>query len=126
MKTITNLGRFALAAVALGAAGVALAQAGPLAAAISSGQVGEQADGYLGAAKPVSGDIKAQLESLNIKRRAAYTDQASKHGVSLSDWAATIGCQTLRRVGPGETYRLPDGAWRTKGADPIALPSVCG
>ncbi|MBV9842911.1 MAG: YdbL family protein [Sphingomonadaceae bacterium] len=106
--------------------GVALAQSGPIAAAISAGQVGEQADGYLGVAKPVSADVKAQVEAINIKRRAAYTDQASAHGVALSDWAATIGCQTLRRVSAGETYRLLDGVWRTKGAEPIALPSVCG
>ncbi len=115
----------AAAALALGS-GVALAQSGPLAAAVASGQVGEQADGYMGAAKPVSGDIKAQMDALNIKRRAAYTDQASAHGVALSDWAATIGCQTLKRVGTGEAYRLPDGVWHTKGAEPIALPSVCG
>ena len=123
MKTF----RIALVALALaGGGGIAFAQSGPLAAAISSGQVGEQADGFVGVAKPVSGDVKAQVEALNIKRRAAYTDQASKHGVALSDWAATIGCQTLKRVGTGEAYKLADGVWRTKGAEPIALPSVCG
>jgi uncharacterized protein YdbL (DUF1318 family) len=126
MKTFIARGRIALAAALLAGSSLAVAQTGPLAAAITAGQVGEQADGYVGVAKPVSPDIKAQVESLNIKRRAAYTDQASKHGVALSDWAATIGCQTLKRVGSGEAYRLPDGVWRTKGAEPIALPSVCG
>ena len=115
----------AAAMLALGA-GLAQAQSGVLAAAISSGQVGEQADGYLGVAKPVPPEVKAQLEALNIKRRAAYTDQAAKHGVALADWAATIGCQTLRHVAQGQAYRLPDGVWRTKGAEAIALPSVCG
>lgn len=115
-----------LGAALLALAGIAAAQSGPLAAAIAQGTVGEQADGYLGIAKPVGADIKAQVEALNIKRRAAYTEQAAKHGVSLSDWAATIGCQTLRRVAPGEAYRLPDGAWRVRGAEPIALPAVCG
>ena len=91
-----SFGRIAIVAASalalVAGAGIALAQSGPLAAAIASGQVGEQADGFLGAAKPVSADVKAQLEAINIKRRAAYTDQASKHGVALSEWAATIGC----------------------------------
>ena len=131
MKTAQrSFGRIAIVAASalalVAGAGIALAQSGPLAAAISSGQVGEQADGFLGAARPVSADVRAQLEAINIRRRAAYTDQASKHGVALSEWAATIGCQTLKRVGQGEAYKLPDGAWRTKGADPIALPAVCG
>lgn len=124
MKRLAKISLLGAGLVAL--AGIAAAQSGPLAAAISQGTVGEQADGYLGIAKPVGGDIKAQVEALNIKRRAAYTDQATKHGVSLSDWAATIGCQTLRHVGPGEAYRLADGAWRTRGAAPITLPVVCG
>jgi uncharacterized protein len=115
----------AVLALTLGTA-TAVAQSGPLAAAMSAGQVGEQADGYLGVAKPVAPDVKAQVDALNIKRRAAYTDQASAHGVALSDWAATIGCQTLKRVSAGQTYRLPDGVWRTKSSEPIALPSVCG
>jgi len=103
----------------------AFAQSG-LAAAIAAGQVGEQADGYVGIAKSVPPAVKAEVEALNIKRRAAYTDQAAKHGVTLKEWAATVGCQTLRRVGQGEAYLLPDGVWRTKGASPIALPAVCG
>ena len=116
----------AAALLALGTAGLAVAQSASLAAAIADGSVGEQADGYLGAARAVSPDIRAQMEALNIKRRAAYTEQAAKHGVALGDWAATIGCQTLRRVGTGQSYRLNDGAWRIKGAEPIALPPVCG
>jgi len=103
----------------------AFAQSG-LAAAIAAGQVGEQADGYVGIAKSVPPAVKAEVEALNIKRRAAYTDQAAKHGVTLREWAATVGCQTLRRVGQGEAYLLPDGVWRTKGAEPVALPAICG
>ncbi|SNS64842.1 hypothetical protein SAMN06295912_11158 [Sphingomonas laterariae] len=117
----------AAAALALGVAGIAMAQDAALSAAIASGQVGEQADGYMGIAKPVGGDIRSAVEALNIKRRAAYTDQAAKHGVALREWAATIGCQTLRnRVKPGQAYLLPDGVWRVKDASPIALPGNCG
>ena len=116
-------------ALAMGASGYAWAQANDpaLTAAIAAGHVGEQADGYMGFAKPVSPDVRAAVEALNIKRRAAYTDQAAKHGVALREWAATIGCQTLRgRVRDGQAYLLPDGVWRVKDSSPIALPANCG
>lgn len=125
MKRIIGFSLAALAGVTL--AGAGLAQSAELASAIASGAVGEQADGFLGVAKPVPADIRKAVEDLNIKRRAAFTDEAAKHGVALRDWAATIGCQTLRgRVKPGQAYLLPDGVWRTKGAEPIALPPACG
>jgi len=129
MKTLTRISMLGLAAaIAVGAAGYASAQTSPaLSAAIASGDVGEQADGYMGVKGSVSADVRAQVEQLNIRRRAAYTDQAASHGVALREWAATIGCQTLKnRVRPGQAYLLPDGVWRTKGADPIALPAACG
>lgn len=113
-------------AAAVGIAGYASAQSGELQAAIASGAVGEQADGFMGIAKSVSPDVRAQVEAINIKRRAAFTDQAAKHGVALREWSATIGCQTLRAVKPGQAYLLPDGVWRTKGSDPVALPPSCG
>jgi uncharacterized protein len=117
----------ALPAMLLALSGIAVAQSADLTSAIASGAVGEQADGYLGAAKPVSPAVRKAMEDLNIKRRAAFTDEAAKHGVALRDWAATIGCQTLRsRVRQGQAYLLPDGVWRSKSAEPIALPPACG
>lgn len=129
MRPLTKITMLGFAtALAMGAAGYAWAQTSPaLSAAISAGQVGEQADGYMGVNGSVPADVRAQVEQLNIRRRAAYTDQASSHGVALREWAATIGCQTLKnRVRPGQAYLLPDGVWRTKGAEPIALPAACG
>ncbi|MFW2829335.1 YdbL family protein [Sphingomonas sp. ID0503] len=120
----------ATAAAAVLAGGVtvrAYAQAGDpdVSAAIASGTVGEQADGYLGFAKAGSGDLKAKVEAINIKRRAAYTDLAAKRGVSVKDAAAAAGCQTLSRLANGRAYLLPGGGWATKrGA--IALPGYCG
>lgn len=120
----------ATAAIVL-AAGFALgaparAQTGAVAAAIATGMVGEQADGYLGIAGPVGADVKAEVESINIKRRAAYTDLAAKRGVTVADMAAATGCQTLSaRVKAGQAYRIGGGAWQTKGAGAIALPGYC-
>ena len=94
--------------------------------ALSAGTVGEQADGYLGIAGSVSDAVRQEVESINIKRRAAYTDLAGKRGVTVQDVAAATGCQTLSsRVKPGQVYRIGAGAWQTKGAGPIALPGYC-
>lgn len=108
------------------AASPARAQGGVVAAAMAAGTVGEQADGYLGIAGSVGADVRAEVEAINIKRRAAYTDLAAKRGVTVADVAAATGCQTLAsRVKPGQVYRIGGGAWQTKGAAPIALPSYC-
>ncbi|AMK22798.1 YdbL family protein [Sphingobium sp. SJ10-10] len=104
----------------------ARAQSGVVAAAMASGAVGEQADGYLGIAGSVSDAVRSEVESINIKRRAVYTDLAGKRGVTVQDVAAATGCQTLSsRVKQGQVYRIGAGAWQTKGAGPIALPSYC-
>lgn len=104
----------------------ARAQSGAVASAMAAGTVGEQADGYLGIAGSVSDAVRAEVESINIKRRAAYTDLAGKRGVTVQDVAAATGCQTLsNRVRQGQVYRVGAGPWQTKGAGPIALPSYC-
>lgn len=104
----------------------ARAQSGPVAAAIAAGTVGEQADGYLGIAGSVGADVRSEVESINIKRRAAYTQLATQRGVTVQDVAAATGCQTLSsRVKQGQAYRIGAGGWQTKGAGPIALPSYC-
>ncbi|WP_242122825.1 YdbL family protein [Sphingobium sp. Sx8-8] len=104
----------------------ARAQSAAVVAAMASGVVGEQADGYLGIAGSVSDAVRSEVESINIKRRAAYTDLAGKRGVTVQDVAASIGCQTLSsRVKQGQVYRIGAGSWQTKGAGPIALPPYC-
>ncbi len=115
-----------LAALGMSAA-PALAQDAVISAAKAAGTVGEQADGYLGVKGTVGGDVRAAVDALNIKRRAAYTDLAAKRaGATVSDVAAATGCQTLKsRVAQGQIYRLPAGDWQVKGAGPIALPDYC-
>lgn len=104
----------------------ARAQSSAVAAAMADGSVGEQADGYLGIAGSVSAAVRSEVESINIKRRAAYTDLAGKRGVTVQDVAAATGCQTLsNRVKQGQAYRIGAGPWQTKGAAPISLPSYC-
>lgn len=122
---------FAAGAVIALASGFAMtaparAQSGPVAAAMAAGTVGEQADGYLGIAGTVGADVRSEVEAINIKRRAAYTQLAGQRGVTVQDVAAATGCQTLSsRVKTGQAYRIGAGAWQTKGAGAIALPGYC-
>ena len=124
--TRTLLAAGAAAVIVAGFAVGAQAQATDPAvtAAIASGVVGEQVDGYLGFAKAGSPDLKAKVEALNIKRRAAYTDLAAKTGVSVKDAAQATGCRTLGRLADGRAYSLGSG-WQTKNGA-IALSGICG
>ena len=111
----------------LAGAGFAIAQsAGLVSEALADGSVGEQADGYLGIRGTASGDLRAEVDAINIKRRAAYTQRAAQKGATVKEVAAAVGCETLAtRVASGRAYLLPDGVWRVKGAAPISLPAYC-
>jgi uncharacterized protein len=122
-----TIAAFAAGAFVLGVAGMALAQSVSLVSvALSEGQVGEQADGYLGFKTTPNAALRDEVDAINIKRRAAYTGLAAQRGVTVKDVAATVGCETLeKRVAAGRAYQLPDGVWRVKTAAPIALPAYC-
>ena len=114
------------AALVVSAAMSGIAHAQVVSAAKAAGTVGEQADGYLGFKGAASGALKSELDSINIKRRAAYTQTATARGVTVKEAAAAVGCQTLAsHVSQGQIYALADGAWQVKGAGPIELPSYC-
>ncbi|MEA3032291.1 MAG: uncharacterized protein QOH86_307 [Sphingomonadales bacterium] len=127
LKLILAAG-IAVAAVTAGAS-VAYAMQGDAAAELrASGQAGEQADGYLGTVGSASAALRSQVDSVNIKRRAYYTDLAAKRGAKIEEVAATTACELFRtKVGAGQYYRLPDGVWRQRdGNTPIPLPGYCG
>ena len=117
------------AGVALGGvATFAIAQSASLVSvALSEGQAGEQADGYLGIRGPATSALKAEVDAINIKRRAAYTALAEQRGVTIKDVAAATGCETLaKRVLSGRAYMLPDGVWRVrKPGETINMPGYC-
>jgi uncharacterized protein len=111
-----------------GAATYAVAQSASLiTVALSEGQVGEQADGYLGIRGPSTSALRAEVDAINIKRRAAYTGLAEQRGVTIKDVAAATGCETLaKRVTVGRAYMMPDGVWRVrKAGEIISLPGYC-
>ncbi len=118
---------FAALALVAGLAGMAVAQSSPaLSQALAAGSIGEQADGYMGFRSDPPASLRDEVDALNIKRRAAYTQIAATRGVTIKEVAAAIGCETLAtRVALGRAYLLPDGVWRVKNAAPIQLPAYC-
>ncbi len=118
----------AVAAVA-GGTSVAMAMLQDASASLrATGKVGEQADGYLGVGGSADASLRAQVDSVNIKRRAYYTELAAKRGAKIEEVAAAAACEIFAsRVGPGQYFRLSDGSWRQReGNAPVPRPNYCG
>ena len=125
MKLILAAG-IGLAAVT---AGAGIAQAQDASASLrATGKAGEQADGYLGVVGSADAALRAQVDSINIKRRAFYTDLAAKRGAKIEEVAATTACEIFAsKVQPGQYYKLPGGAWQKRdGSAPVPRPAYCG
>jgi len=115
-----------LALLALLLAAPAAAQTPAVEAARAAGLVGERYDGYLGVVGNVSGTVRSQVATINIRRRSLYSNLASSKGVSPQDVGVTAGCQLLARIGVGEAYMWVDGAWHRRAAgQATAAPSYC-
>lgn len=128
MTRRTKLLVAALVGIAVAAGTSAYAQGDTAGQLRASGHAGEQADGYLGLVDSASADVRAQVEQVNIQRRARYTELASQRNATIEEVAAATACQLFAtRVGPGQYYRLPDGVWRRRnGSEPVPRPSHCG
>ena len=113
---------FALALLA----GPAAAQDAVLAAR-ASGIVGERYDGYLGVAGALTPALRKQVSAINIKRRALFSDLASRRGVTSGDVGVAAACALLARVAVGEVYQLNEGQWRRRSPSEAApRPHYCG
>lgn len=107
------------------AGGAAVAQGDESATLRASGEVGEQADGYLGVVGSAPASIRDQVNAVNIKRRAFYTDIARTRGATVQEVAVATACGLFKnKVQPGQFYRLPDGVWR-KREGAVELPGYC-
>ena len=122
------LGAFLLAA-ALAMPARAQASDPVVAQARAAGQVGEQADGYLGyvPGASASADVRSHVDQINIRRRALYTSRAEQRSVSVNEMAAAVACEIFQgRIAMGERYRDQGGQWRQRTASqPVAMPSFC-
>ena len=109
MKTV-----FLAAAVLASLSAAAVAQRDPAyAAARAAGEVGEPPDGYRGV-----------VGAINIQRKARYT-QAAENGATVEQMAFPADCTLIARTEPGEKYRTPDGAWKTRTAAPPERDPRC-
>ena len=120
--------RIRLLAAALGVlAAPAGAQSSPvIVAAKAAGQVGERYDGFLGYAAAPGGALRAQVESINIRRRALYTNLAAQRGASRAEVGITAGCELLATVGVGQAYLLGDNVWRRRApGQALPIPDYC-
>lgn len=125
--------RMKLALAAALTFGAAFGGGGPVYAQASSaqlragGQVGEQANGYLGIVGTETPLLRAQVAAINIRRRASYTELAARRGVQIEEVAATMACEIFATsILPGQYYRLPDGIWRRReGNARVMRPPYC-
>ena len=95
-------------------------------AARRAGQIGERYDGYLGLSSAnVSAELRRQVGAVNIRRRALYSNLASRKGVTPEEVGITAACSLLRRVSVGEYYLLGQGSWRRLAPGQSAVPDYC-
>lgn len=95
-------------------------------AAKAAGQVGERYDGYLGVASAAPALVRREVDSVNIRRRAHYSNLAASRGVSPQDVGITAGCMTLGSVEIGEAYLLADNVWRRRAPrQALPVPAYC-
>ena len=120
-----------IAAVLLGAtaSGAVAYQAGrdpAYQSARQSGLVGEKSDGYLGFVSSPSPAIKAMVDDINIKRKAAYSKEALANGATVEEMALRSGCRLIaERTVVGEKYQTPSGQWKTRDNGAPELDSRC-
>jgi uncharacterized protein len=109
----------AIAAVALFAgAARAVDNNGPIDNAMSAGQVGEQADGYLGFVQTPSAaqaDLQRRLNEVNIRRRGVYVEVARTTGETLDRVAVLQALRQITKAPNGEYFRDLSGQWCPKG-----------
>ena len=94
-------------------------------AARQAGQIGEKMDGYLGFVGTPSAALRALVDDINIKRKAAYAAKAQANSATVEEYALTSGCQLILNTRPGEKYQAPDGTWQTRGAGAPLRDSRC-
>jgi uncharacterized protein YdbL (DUF1318 family) len=110
----------------IAAASAAVGQPSAFDAARAAGNVGERYDGYMGVAAAISAQVRSQVASINVRRRALYSDLAARRHASPQEVGITAGCQLLARVGVGQAYMLSDGVWRRRAAgQPAPVPDYC-
>lgn len=79
----------------------------------AKGQVGEKANGYLGAVSGGNADVQALVSDVNQKRKQAYEDIARRNGTNLSSVETLAGEKAIQNTKPGNMVEGP-GGWTRK------------
>ena len=105
-----------LTAAAFLALGAAAAASAIVEQAKSECIVGEQADGYLGVVDPgkASAELRREVDSINMQRKAAYARLAEKNGVTIDDAAKVTAEKLINQAPSGQCVRDQDRNWLRK------------
>lgn len=111
----------AMMAVGMAAATVpALAQDAAAAKALvdaakARGEVGEQADGFLGFVRPSTDTaLRGAVAEINAGRAEVYREAAAKTGVTSVAAGQATAQQLFARIPAGQFYKPLDGDWTRK------------
>ena len=112
-RTLLSLAAAGLVAAATGAA---IAQSRDAASLRASGQVGEQADGFLGCVAACDASTRADIAEINAKRAEAYRKAAAEAGDGANAAAAGAAAyrQIVARLPAGQYHRPAGGGWVRK------------
>ncbi|MEX0644301.1 MAG: YdbL family protein [Parvularculaceae bacterium] len=111
-KTISLLA----AAAFLVFAGASVAASAAIESAKAQCIIGEQADGYIGIVDSgkASAELKREVESINMQRKAAYADLAERNGVTVEAAAQVTAERMMNQAPPGHCIRGEDRTWYKK------------
>ena len=112
--TKTILLRFAAVGFAVALAGAAVAQGRSADDLRASGQVGEQADGFMACVQTCDAPTRANIAEINAKRAAAYRDIAQRTGVSETAAGQAAAQKVIAGLSSGQWYRPLNGGWTRK------------
>jgi len=84
-------------------------------AAKARGQVGEQADGYLGFVMPSTDPmLTGAVTAINSGRMQVYRDTAMRTGVTVEAAGQATAQQLFMRLPPGQYFKPLTGDWTRK------------
>ncbi|MEM1134066.1 MAG: YdbL family protein [Pseudomonadota bacterium] len=91
----------------------------------AAGVIGEKPDGYLAVVNGGNADARRVVDSVNIKRKAKYTELASQKGVTVQEVALSTGCNLITKLQPGQKYMTPSGQWKSRDGSPPERDARC-
>lgn len=78
--------------------------------------VGEQADGYIGIVDSgkVSAELRREVDSINMQRKAAYASLAERNGVTVEAAGKVTAERLMNQAPSGHCIRGEDKTWYRK------------